>query len=180
MDLIDVISNGVNPGTSVEITKEATFLVNNTLILIFNQVAADAVPSIIINDEIITNSTNLGPDPATAWSGFEIVTVSGASFDAAASASFDVSPFTSLVFSDADTRATASGGGSIPIGGSWTPGASGDLVIDAVLGAGTTEDPFTVFALKETPIPVPEPSSLGLLGLGVASLALRRRRRPVA
>jgi hypothetical protein len=169
----DVATDAVNVGSSVEIQKTGQFHVDNVLTLTFNQVAADAVPVIIINDEAITNSTG------TAWNGFlmEILDAGDAWFDTGASAGLSIDPFTVATYSMSDTRFVASGG-ILPDGDTWWPGMSafnGELVIQTVPGDGVTT-PFLTFSLKENPLLVPEPATLGLVALGLVALVLRGRR----
>lgn len=136
------------------------------LIIAFNQVASDAltVSTIVIADELIFN--NSGVD----WTAYQnILLGSQATFDPVASAGFDVSPFTSLSFSNGNQIATASGG-VVADGDIWTPGLSaGELVINVDL----SDNAPAKFLLKE--IPVPTPGAIALLG--VAGLLGSRRRR---
>jgi hypothetical protein len=171
----DVATDFVDPGSSgsLELQKTGQFHVDNELTLTFNQVAADAVPVIIINDEAITNNTG------TAWNAFvmEVLDAGDAEFDPVASAGLDITPFTVANFSPDNTIFTASGG-IVPDGDTWWPGNApfnGELVINTAPGDGITT-PFLTFSLKENPVLVPEPATLALVALGLVALALRERR----
>jgi hypothetical protein len=132
----------------------------------FQQIAVDAVSQIVISDEILTNST--GAD----WGGFNMQLLDGgdATFNPGLSSGFNTSPFNNQSYSDGNTNFSVSGG-VVSNGSVWFPGTGpGELYIDV-----NTADaaPFTVFTLKETP--VPEPGTVGLL-LGGAAVLLRRKK----
>jgi len=158
----------------------------------FIQNMSEATDNIVIDREHVFNNTG------TTWTGFRFIVEDpmsgvggGARFDQAASASFDVSPFTTKTFlsSDVQEELVASGGSGVPNGAEWTPGFGdngdgGSLVING--------NPFDnggvrrTFVLKEQPTPgefvIPLPAAAwsglsGLLGLGLMSSykALRRR-----
>lgn len=157
----------------------------------FRQIEADAVERIVINDEIITNST--GSD----WTGFgfELLDGDDAAFNpeltgaSAGGSGFYPSPFDTQTF-DGDERTFSvdglglgSGGGNAVIadGSHWFPGngaSDGELYIDVITGDGTLGDPFTVFTLTQTPSLVSEPpaavlaviATLGFLALSRTSL----------
>lgn len=153
-----------------------------SIAITFRQIDANAVSQIVINDEIITNSTGFD------WTDFHFELIDGldAVFNrvltdgSAGGNGFNTSPFDNQTWS-ADLQAlTVDGfglgpGGSdaiVPSGSTWFPGggaADGELYIDVVP---QPQAPFTVFTLKETP--TPEPASLVLLALG-GLLAVRRR-----
>jgi hypothetical protein len=175
----------VNSETSqaVFIRKAATFTQGpvNTVFppidIVFMQTSANAVPFIVIDDEILTNQTG------TTWGDFHFDVFGGlAKFDVARTAAsggpapigFSVAPYTTAQFANGDTTLDMFGGPGIPNGGVWTPGAEpsgGQLWID---GNPATSGPFRVFTLKERPT-IPEPASLGVLAFG-ALLIIRRRR----
>lgn len=147
-----------------------------TIAITFTQTAPTNVTRIIIEDEIITNSTG------AAWTDFhmDLIDSGDAFFDVAATLGsggpppigFSIAPFTQAGFSNGDTRLDIFGG-VVPNGGIWFPGggvSNGELHIAVNPHA---QAPFTVFTLKETP--TPEPASLALLGIG-AAVAFRRRR----
>lgn len=147
-----------------------------TISITFNQTAVTNVTRIIIEDEIITNST--GSD----WTDFhmDLIDSGDAVFDVAATAGsggpppigFSIAPFTIAGFSNGNTRLDILGG-VVPNGSQWFPGSGaldGELHIAVNPHA---QAPFTVFSLKETP--TPEPTSLAMLALGAAAV-LRRRR----
>ena len=175
--LVDVFSAGV-VGDAVFIEKAAEFTVGpmNSVFppidILFTQTSPGAVGSIVIDDEIISNST--GAD----WLDFHLELIGdAATFDDVATASsggpgpigFSVDPFTNAVFSG-DLKRLDISGGVVPDGSSWFPGvAGGQLWIDVVPGGGTT------FTLRETPS-IPAPGAAALAAIGAAMLTRRRRR----
>jgi len=181
--LVDFVVD-TETATTVEIEKSAEFLSNNTIPVTFVQTSASAVPTIIFNDIILKNTTG------TDWIGFveEILGSGDAVFDPVSTGTpctgigvpnpcIEIDPFTTAVFSNGNTKWEVSDGVVLD-GNVWIAGVSpvnGMLFIDTILGQGTAQDPFTVFHLKETPVPVPEPSSLLLAALGIGGIALRRR-----
>ena len=147
-----------------------------TIAITFTQTAPTNVTRIIIEDEIITNSTG------SPWTDFhmDLIDSGDAIFDVAATAGsggpppigFSIAPFTIAGFSNGNTRLDIMGG-VVPSGTTWFPGSGaldGELHIAVNPHA---QAPFTTFSLKETP--TPEPASLALLAFGSA-VALRRRR----
>jgi hypothetical protein len=176
---VDIVSNGV-VGDAVFIEKAAEFTQGSVggifpgISVIFRQTAPDAVGNIVIDDEIITNST--GED----WTGFRMDLVDGvdALFDPVATAAsggagpigFTISPFTTADFS-ADLMTLTIGGGVVPDGDIWLPGdqgTNGQLWINVNTLPGDTQ-----FILKETPVPGPG----ALVVLAVGGAMIRRRRR---
>jgi hypothetical protein len=144
-----------------------------TIPIVFRQVGASTVSSIVISDEIITNSTGVD------WTDFHWDVLDGpdAFFDSGPGFMFDTTPLTNQMFSPDDRSFWVDGFGVGPGGtdavvadGSvWFPGdgaINGNLVIN-VVSTGST-----VFTLKETP--TPEPGTLVLLALGGLA-ALRRQ-----
>jgi len=147
-----------------------------TIAITFTQTAVTNVTRIIIEDEIITNSTG------SPWTDFhmDLIDSGDAVFDVAATAAsggpgpigFSIAPFTQAGFTNGNTRLDIFGG-VVANGTQWFPGGGaldGELHIAVNPHA---QAPFTVFSLKETP--TPEPASLMLLTLG-AMATLRRRR----
>ncbi len=148
--------------------------------IVFRQIAVPAVEMIVINDEIITNST--GAD----WTGFNMTLLDGgnATFNQALTdasgggAGFSTSPFDNQLFGNSDTLFSVNGFGlgpngsdaTVADGGIWFPGLVGELYIDVVP---QTTAPFTLFTLKETPTPEP---TTGVLLMAAAALCTRRRR----
>ena len=150
-----------------------------TIAVTFTQTSADAVGNIVIDDEIITNST--GED----WGGFRMQLIGGGNptFDTAMTAAsggggpigFSINPFTTASYSDNDQRVDF-GGGTVVDGAQWLPGSGaedGQLWINVDTGDGINT-PFTIFTLKETPV-VPGPAAIA--GLGIGLLFSRRRRK---
>ena len=151
-----------------------------SIAIVFRQIAADAVRQVVINDEIITNSTGVD------WTDFhiEVLNDGDAAFNPALTdasgfgGGFSTSPFDHQMFGDGDTSfwvdgfGLGAGGGDaiVEAGDVWFPGIGpGELYIDV-----TTQPsaPFTLFALKETP--TPEPATCLLMLVGAAILARRR------
>jgi MYXO-CTERM domain-containing protein len=174
---VDIYSHGV-VGDAVFIEKSAEFRdgpaggVFAPIDIVFTPISPNAVGSIVIDDEIIHNST--GAD----WLDFHMELIGDAAvFDDVSTEGsggpgpigFSVDPFTVAAFSG-DLRRLDISGGVVPDGTSWFPGvAGGQLWIDVAPGIVTT------FTLRETPS-VPGPGSLALLALG-GLLTIRRRRR---
>ena len=181
-DFVDVIGTDVTTD-AVFIQKSAEFTqgpqngIFPTIAITFRQTSADAVSNIVIDDEIITNSTGI------AWLDFHMVLLNGndAVFDDVATATsggpgpigFSISPFTQAAFTSDRKRLDISGG-IVPDGGVWFPGSG---VSDGQLWISVSpkeNEPFTVFTLKEAPT-VPAPSTVCLLAIGAMSLLGRRR-----
>ncbi len=137
--------------------------------ILFQQISPNAVSNIVIDDEIITNSTG------SPWSAFtmDLVGSPNVTFDpvaTAASGGFSVNPFASSAFSNGNQTFTAFNGTVAP-GGFWFPGSvSGQLWINIANLSPTSGISFT---LSERP--VPGPAAIGLLA--VAGLIGSRRRR---
>jgi hypothetical protein len=141
------------------------------IVITFSQIAAGAVPSIVIEDEAVTNQTGV------PWQDFhfDVVDSGDAVFDPIASAGFTVAPFSTKIFSNGNMTLDVFGG-VVPDGATWFPGTApngdGALVINLNPHA---QAPFMVFSFKERPT-VPEPASATILVAG-AGLLLRRRAR---
>lgn len=140
------------------------------------------VQNIVIDDEIITNSTGV------AWTDFhfDLLNHGEVWFDPAATAAsggggpigFSIAPFTTAAFTnfiDGDPNRPMRldiAGGVVANGSTWFPGdgaTDGQLWIHV----GNTA-PNTLFVLKETPTPTP--GALALLGIGALLGGGRRRR----
>lgn len=157
-------------GDAVFIQKSIEFTSFTAVPIVFRQISQNAVSNIVIDDEILTNSTGL------PWTDFHMSlssNLNNTAFDPANSAGFSVAPFTNSVFSAGNTQLDIFGGGSVPDGGIWFPGlTSGQLWIHVDLAPTAP----TVFTLTEVPTPAP-----GVLGLLATSLVVgtgRRRRSP--
>lgn len=154
-------------GQAVLIEKAAEFTSFAPIDITFTQIAANAVGQIIINDEILTNSTG------SPWTDFHMA-LSGndsAVFNAAATnaSGFSIAPFTNLAFAP-NGKSLDLTGGVVPNGGVYFPGATqGELYINVTPN---TFQPFASFTLRE--FPTPEPTTLSLLAIGAAAFFRRR------
>lgn len=152
-----------------------------SIAIVFRQIAADAVHQIVINDEIIANSTGVD------WTDFhmEVLNDGDAVFNPTLTdasgfgGGFSTAPFNQQMFGDGNTSfwvdgfGLGEGGGDaiVAAGDVWFPGKGpGELYIDITPHPST---PFTLFTLKETP--TPEPATCLLMLVGAAILARRRR-----
>ncbi len=178
--LVDVNASEVNGVLFIE--KSAQFQqgpVNGvfpSIVIQFQQVASPATTSIVIDDEIITNSTGTG------WTDFHIGLVDtsgGTVFNPVKTLAaggtgpihWTIAPFLQAAFST-DLLSLDIWDGVLPNGANWFPGSGaqdGQLWIDLTPNPNNTAS----FVLVETP--TPEPATLSLLALG--GLALIRRRR---
>lgn len=160
---------------SAEFTQPPVNGVFQSVNIVFTQTAITNVIRLIIEDEVITNSTG------QPWTGFNMVLTGPAVFDPAATAvsggpapiGFSIAPFTTAAFSNGNSRLDI-GGGVVTNGAQWFPGggvSDGELHIVATPNPGA---PFATFTLTETP--VPEPSALTLLAFGAVTLFRRRSR----
>ena len=132
----------------------------------FTQVLPGAVGNIVVDDEIILNST--GND----WFDFhmELTGDPSAVFDPAATLAssgpppigFTIDPFTTAEFANGN-RLLNVNGGTVPNGGFWFPG---DGLTNGQLWINVTPSPSSgvVFTLTETPT-VPEPGSAALVAI---------------
>ena len=157
---------------TAEFTQGPVLGVFPTIPITFTQTAVNAAEWLIIDDEIITNSTGVD------WTDFHMLLVDGgnAVFDPARTTGGDgpigwtIDPFQQAQFTTPELLDIWDG--VVPNGTQWNPGdgaTDGLLFIDVTLGG---EGNFTTFTLKETP--TPEPASLALMLIGGA-MVLRRR-----
>jgi len=149
------------------------------IVVTFKQVAADAVELIVINDEVLSNSTGVD------WTDFhmQIVDSGDAWFDVPLTDAsnggngFSIAPFTQSNFSPAGPNPTVFDmfDGTVPDGFTFVPGGApdGELYIRTNTHAVA---PFTIFSLKEFPTIIPEPSTLLLVLFGSSLIGLGRRR----
>jgi hypothetical protein len=181
---IDVISI---EGDTMFIQKSAEFTqgpVNGifpTIAITFRQVDDSNISNIVIDDEIVTNSTGV------TWTGFVMKVIDGgdAVFDPTATANsggggpigWSIDPFTTANFRKDDTKLNISGG-LVANDEQWFPGGGADdgqLWIDVTSGG---EGDRTVFTLKERPTAAVIPAPSALLGIaGCLGLLGRSRRR---
>jgi hypothetical protein len=169
-------------GEAVYIRKEAEFTLGPvfghfpTIPIVFQQVAWPAVPNIVIEDEIITNSTG------TDWGGFrfQLLDHGEVVFDRDATMGsggggpigWTIDPFTTGDYLHDDAQLDL-GGGIIEDGAVWTPGGAFGSDQLWITASPHPDEPFQVFTLKETPL-LPAPAALALLAL--AGVTTRRRR----
>jgi MYXO-CTERM domain-containing protein len=143
--------------------------------IVFTQINAVAVHNIVIDDEIIHNSTG------TPWSDFHMDLLGNPNvvYDTASTSTsggpppigFSIAPFTVAAFASGNTVLNMSGG-VVPSGGLWFPGggaSDGQLWMHLnALNVGQT------YTLREQPTPAP--GALALLGMAGLLGAGRRRR----
>jgi hypothetical protein len=177
---VDIVVDGQTTD-AVFIQKFAEFFSLDPINIQFQQIAPTTVTNIVINDEVIKNTTGVN------WFDFhmDIVDSGDAGFDVASTAGsggpppigFDISPFTTAVFGSPAGQGPTTldiAGGVVPNGATWFPGdgpgGDGELWINVLPRPSA---PFTVWTLKEYPT-IPEPMALSALSLP-ALLAFRRR-----
>lgn len=166
--VLDINVDAVS-ANAVFIEKIAQFNSLASINIIFTQISVNAVSNIVINDEVITNTSG------AAWTDFHMDLLGNPSavFDpvaTAASGAFSVAPFNSWNLTNSNHTFNAFNG-VVPNNSFWFPGqASGQLWINV----GNTASGNATFVLSETPS-VPAPGAIAMLG--VAGLIGSRRRR---
>lgn len=176
VNLVDFGQDAVFIEKIVEFTQAPVNGVFPSVAIVFQQISPNAVSNIVIDDEIITNSTGV------AWGGFQMDVLNHGEvlFDPAMTAAsggggpvgWSIAPFTTAAYGNANSRLTM-GGGTINPGQVWFPGGganNGQLWINVTSLSGST-----LFVLKETPL-VPAPGALALLGVAAITGSRRRRR----
>ena len=168
---VDLNDHGVVNGAlflekSAQFTQGPVNGVFPSIDITFTQVSANAVANIVMDDEIITNSTG------SPWTDFhmDLLGSSNVVFDPVASAGFSVSPFTSSNFTNGNQTFNAFNG-VVPNGATWFPGAASGQLWIHVNNISPTSG--IVFTLSERPTPAP--GVLGLLSVGLVCGARRRR-----
>jgi len=161
-------------------TKDATLRRNgDPLVISFDRTDPNAKELVIQNENLVNAS---GSD----WTGFRTLVSSGSngttpnfsfvtSDNSAGLGTFNIDPFTTFSFLNANTELFVSGG-TVAAGGTWSPGSTSGTGLAIVTSTSTA----THFTLKEIPIggttnnPVPLPAAAWtglstLLGLGLVS-----------
>ena len=178
-----VVDDTNNDRVVIEIVKEFTdpweFGAFPPIEIAFTQIADDAstVPSIVIDDESITNMTG------DAWTDYHwaVIDSGQAWFNVPQMANIDTSPFNTQSFSgmvggDPNKMMNFNvEGGVVPNGGQFNPGLlDGALWIDTDLSSAND----VTFNFKQFPTnpAIPEPSTMMLM-IGVGSMFVARRRR---
>lgn len=168
---IDLNDHGVVNGAlflekSAEFTQGPVNGIFPSINITFTQISANAVANIVIDDEIITNSTG------TPWTDFhmDLLGSPNVAFDPAMSAGFSVAPFLSSNFTNSNQTFNAFNG-VIPDNTTWFPGAaSGQLWIHV---SNLSPTSGIVFTLSE--VPTPAPGALALMGVALVVGSRRRR-----
>lgn len=168
---VDIFSVTVTTD-AVVIQKSIEFFDFGPVDVVFTQTALDAKPYIVIDDEILTNST--GQD----WTDFHMELSGGATFNPALTTGGDppinwtISPFTNAAFGAGDTTLDIDGG-VVPDGGVYFPGNG---ATDGLLYINANPSPSGGASFTLTEYPTPTPGSLALFSLG-GIVAFRRHRR---
>jgi hypothetical protein len=149
-----VIDDVVFIQKSAEFTQGPVNGVFPSIPIVFRQTGPSTVTNIVIDDEIITNSTGVD------WDDFHlnILNAGDALFNPAATADshgpgpigWTIAPFTEAAFTP-DLLGLDIWAGTVPAGGLWFPGDgafNGQLWIDVV---SKENAPYTLFTLKEMP-----------------------------
>jgi hypothetical protein len=157
VDFIDVIGDTIFIQKAAEFTQPPTNNTHTPVVISFQQTGPSTISSIVIDDEIVTNSTGV------AWTGF-VMSVNnapggGVSFNPVMTAGsggggpigFSIDPFTTAEFVDGDRRLNISGG-VLADDEIWFPGGGGNdgqLWINVQSGP---EGDFSSFSFSEQPV----------------------------